>query len=53
MANNQKKLNESNVRMIRRLLHSGLSQAEVAEHFPVRQETIGAIHRGVIWKNVH
>ena len=48
----QTKLSPSNIRMIRKLLASGLSTAQVAQHYPVCQETISAISRGVIWKDV-
>jgi transcriptional regulator with XRE-family HTH domain len=46
------KLNESQVKEIRRLVGCGISQRELAERFEVSKSTISWITRGLHWKHV-
>lgn len=46
------KLKESDIHEIRKLSHEGMTQKEIASHFPVKEDAIGAIIRGENWKHI-
>lgn len=45
-------LEESDIPLIRQLLDSGMTQAEIADKFDVTRFTIGNIKKGKTWKHV-
>jgi predicted DNA-binding protein (UPF0251 family) len=50
--NGRAKLTESDVKLIKKLIHDGISQKEVASRFGVSRQTIGGIATGANWKHV-
>ena len=46
------KLCENDVKVIKELLKSKITQAEIAKQFNIKQETISKIKRGLIWSNI-
>jgi hypothetical protein len=46
------KLKESDVKKIKNLLYTNITQSEIALMFNVKQETISKIKRGLIWVNI-
>lgn len=46
------KLNENDVRQIKVLLNTKITQSQIALMFNVKQETISKIKRGLIWVNI-
>ena len=46
------KLCENDVKIIKELLKTKITQAEIAKQFNIKQETISKIKRGLIWSNI-